>query len=105
MESYHLLFKSWFPWSSNKDDCEYFLPELAYRTPEGDDADGPMIRQGKGRKELLVWATREGALAAARELVAQTGGEYRIRTVRRPEIVAECRKYAAWGSKVVAVIL
>ena len=81
------------------------MPEVHYRTPEGDDADGPMIRQGKGRKELLVWKQREGAEAAARELVAQTGGKYRIRTLKRKEVIAECRKYSAWGPKVVAVIL
>ena len=90
-------------WQDNQ--TEYFMPVIECLTAEGDEAAGPMIRQGKNRKELLVWKTKSQAQAAARELIAQSGGKSRIRSVKRPEIIKECRTYSAWGAKVVAVIL
>lgn len=82
----------------------YYLPWIRFRTPEGETADGPMIRQGTGRRELLAWTSADKAEAAARELTAQTGGKYDVRTVDRRGLQAACRDFA-FGGRLVAVIL
>lgn len=87
------------------DDRTYFVPWLKFHTQDGSQADGPMIRQGQGRREVLVWTEAGRAEAAARELVAQTGGKFEVRTMDRKAVTAACRVYASWGSPVVAVIM
>ena len=80
------------------------MPVIRCTTPDGEEAEGPMIRQGKDRKELLVWRQRGNAEAAARELVSKSGGKSQVRLVKRKDIIKECRTFSAWGAKVVAVI-
>ena len=94
------IFRFW-----QADATEYFMPVVRCLDAGGEEAEGPMIRQGKNRKELLVWKTRSLAQEAAKALVAQSGGTSRIRSVKRPDIIKECRIYSAWGEKVVAVVL
>lgn len=83
----------------------YFVPWVKFRTEDGSKADGPMIRKGTGRQEILAWTDRGKAEQAARELVAQTGGRFEIKTMDRKALWASCRLYASWGSRVVAVIM
>ena len=93
----------WFPFLP--DSHTYFVPWVQFRNPEGDLAEGPMLRQGTARREILTWTNRGKAEDAARQLVAQTGGKFEIRTLDRRAVQAQCRQYSAWGSRVVAVIL
>ena len=83
----------------------YFVPWVKMPAAEGERAEGPMIRKGVGRQEMLIWTVREAAELAARELLIQTGGSFEIRLWRKPDVVKACREYSSWGSKVVAVIL
>lgn len=86
------------------DSRTYYLPWIRFRTDEGETAHGPMIRQGAGRREMLAWTTAAKAEAAARELTAQTGGKYDVRTVDRRGLQSACREFA-FGGRLVAVIL
>lgn len=87
------------------DNTTYFVPWLKFKTDDGSKADGPMMRKGLARQEILTWTDRARAEAAAEELVAQTGGKYEIRTMDRKAVGATCKVYASWGSRVVAVIM
>jgi hypothetical protein len=87
------------------DKTTYYVPWVSFRTGEGDKAEGPMMRKGLGRQEILAWTDREQAKKASNELVAQTGGKYEIRTLDRKGLWAACKEYAAWGSKVVVTVM
>lgn len=87
------------------DKSTYFMPWIKFRTEEGDLADGPMVRQGLGRREILVWTEKAPAEAAARDLALQTRGSWQVKSVSRSQVEAECRKLKSFGSRVVAVIL
>lgn len=78
---------------------------MRVRTKEGDVAEGPMMRQGLARREVLVWTDRDKAEKAARELAETTKGRFEIRTMNRKDVLAACKVYQSWGSPVAAVIL
>lgn len=94
-------FRRWFPLIP--DPHTYWVPWVKFTTPEG-VADGPMIRQGNARRELLAWTEKAPAEAAARALAQQTGGSWRVQEARRKDLVAACRQYA-FGGRLVAVVL
>lgn len=86
------------------DSRTYWLPTVTFRTPEGETADGPLIRQGQGRRELLAWTEKHPAEVAARTLAETTGGSWRVDAVGRKDLVQACRRYA-FGGRLVAVVL
>jgi len=87
------------------DKTTYYVPWVKFKTDDGSKAEGPMMRKGVGRQEILAWVDRPGAEAAAREIVDQTGGSFEVKTMDRKALWAQCRQYASWGSRVVAVIM
>jgi hypothetical protein len=87
------------------DHSTYFVPWVQFQTDEGDHAEGPMLRQGAHRRELLAWLVKGEAEAAAQALVAQTGGSFTVQPWGRKDLQDHCRQYSSWGSRVVAVVL
>jgi len=87
------------------DSSVYFVPWVKLPASDEGRPEGPMIRAGVGRQEILVWKERETAKKAAAALVLQAGGSFDIRNLSRKEVHALCRQYSSWGRKVVAVIL
>lgn len=82
---------------------KFYVPWIRFESPEGDQVDGPMLRAGAGRRELLAWTSLEGAEAAAKELISTTGGSFEIMTWNRHAVEKHCRKYSTWKSPVVPV--
>ena len=82
----------------------FYVPWVKFRTAEGDTAEGPMIRQGTTRRELLTWLSREPSREAAEALVAQAGGTFEIKVMDKKAVEDQCRSLSEWGSPVVAVI-
>jgi hypothetical protein len=87
------------------DSRTFYVPWVRLRTAEGDQAEGPMIRQGTTRRELLTWLSREPGREAAEALIAQAGGSFEIKVMDKKAVQEQCRSLSAWGSPVVAVIL
>lgn len=95
-------FHRWLPFLP--DSRTYWLALVTFQTDGGDTADGPLIRQGPGRRELLAWTEKGPAEAAAQALALQTGGAWRVKAASRKAILGACRDYA-FGGRLVAVIL
>ncbi|MEI8094322.1 MAG: hypothetical protein WCG80_08935 [Spirochaetales bacterium] len=83
----------------------YFVPWVKFKVEDGSKADGPMLRKASVGQELLAWTTHAAAETAALELVAQTGGSFVIKTMDRKDLWAQCKQFASWGTRVVAVVL
>jgi len=80
---------------------EFFVPWVRFASPEGDRVDGPLLRAALGRRELLVWTTRDGAETAGREMVEKTGGSFEVKVMNRRALEKQCRMYSTWKSPVV----
>ncbi len=81
------------------------MPWVSFRPPEGNLCDGPLLRAGVGRRELLTWTDRDAADRAAQEVVKKTGGSYQVRVCSRREVEGYCRAFSTRQSRVVAVLL
>jgi hypothetical protein len=84
---------------------EVFVPWVSFRSPEGSLCDGPLLRVGVGRRELLTWTDRDAASGAAQEVVQKTGGSYEVKVCSRQQVEGHCRAFSTRSSRVVALIL
>jgi len=83
----------------------YFVPWMRFQTEEGSTADGPLMRKGQARQEILVWTDQSKAQKAGQDVVDQTGGTLEIRTMDRKQLEKTCRLFDSWGTRVVAVVM